>query len=102
MTTDYSADFVSFVRDLVPVEGSLRAAGRDTVSSFDVAVYRFPSAPLAIPAARNILDARTKKQGKSGNGGGCGAIHGNPAEIRRGRHRGGGSRSGKGSSAAGR
>ena len=45
MATDYTADLVSFIRDLVPMEGGYGPQCRDTVSSFGVAVYGFPSAP---------------------------------------------------------
>ncbi len=64
MTIDYSADFVSFVRDLVPVEGSY---GPQAVIPPHLSTWLYTAFPLPAgnPSARNILDARTKKQGKS-------------------------------------
>jgi hypothetical protein len=61
---DYSRDFLAFYRDLFVVEG---AYGPQPVIPPFLAEWisiAFP-APDGNPAARNILDGRTKKQGKS-------------------------------------
>ena len=64
MATDYTTDFVSFYRDLVPVEGSF---GPRAVIPAHLSTWLYSAFPLPAghPAARNIGDFRTKKQGKS-------------------------------------
>lgn len=63
-TSDYRTDFLAFRRDLAPVEGDWGPA--PVIPPFLANWYAaaFPP-PEGNPAARNILDGRTKKQGKS-------------------------------------
>ena len=62
--TDYTKDFAAFYQDLFTVEGAY--GPRPVVPPFLAEWLRaaFP-APSGDPVARNVLDARTKKQGKS-------------------------------------
>lgn len=64
MATDYTRDFVAFFRDKYPVKGSY--GPRPVCPPFLVEWLRlaFPL-PDGNPAARNVLDSRSKKQGKS-------------------------------------
>ncbi len=61
---DYSRDFNAFMRDMVAVEGAY--GPRPVIPPF-LATWLGAAFPLpdGHPAARNILDARSKKQGKS-------------------------------------
>lgn len=74
MQIDYTRDIVSFIRDLVPVEGSYgpRAV---ILPHLETWLYRTHSQPDGNPSARNILDARTKKQGKSATSAGVILYH---------------------------
>ncbi|KKK65670.1 hypothetical protein LCGC14_2971840, partial [marine sediment metagenome] len=64
MTIDYKTDFLAFRRDLCPVEG---AWGPKAIIPEWLAVWYDTTFPLpeGDPATRNVLDARTKKEGKS-------------------------------------
>jgi hypothetical protein len=64
MKPDYSVDFHGFFRDLYVVEG---AFGPKPIIPPFLAAWLQAAFPLpeGNPAARNILDARTKKEGKS-------------------------------------
>lgn len=66
---DYSTDFLSFYRDLYVVEGSY--GPHPIIPPFLAAWLQtaFP-APTGSPAARNIGDFRTKKEGKTSLAGG--------------------------------
>jgi hypothetical protein len=61
---DYSRDFVAFFRDLYPVEG---AYGPIPIIPPFLETWLRAAFPLpeGDPIARNVLDARTKKEGKS-------------------------------------
>lgn len=65
---DYTADFTAFFRDLFPVEGVY--GPKPVIPPFLASWLKFcfPS-PEGHPAARNVLDSRSKKQGKSALGG---------------------------------
>lgn len=69
MAIDYTSDFVSFYRDLFPHEGAY--GPRPIIPPFLEGWMRlcFPL-PEGNPAERNILDSRSKKQGKSALAGG--------------------------------
>jgi hypothetical protein len=62
---DYSRSFIDFFRDLYPVEGAY--GPRPAIPPFLTAWLNtaFPANLGGIPAARNVLDGRTKKEGKS-------------------------------------
>lgn len=63
--TDYTSDIVAFFRDLYPLD-----TGAPVIPIFlaEWLYTAFPP-PEGHPAARNILDSRSKKQGKSATGG---------------------------------
>ncbi len=58
---DYSSDFTAFFRDMVPVDGARPIIPPFLAEWLSIA---FPQ-PTGDPAARNIMDCRTKKEGKS-------------------------------------
>jgi hypothetical protein len=61
---DYTRDMVAFMRDLFPVEGQYGPI--PVIPPFlERWVYAAFPMPDGLPSARNVLDARTKKQGKS-------------------------------------
>ncbi len=70
MTSNYSNDIVAFMRDLYPMAGEF-AKPHPLIPPFLESWLRcaFPL-PEGNPSARNVLDARTKKQGKSTAAGG--------------------------------
>jgi hypothetical protein len=74
MKIDYTRDIVAFVRDFVPMEGAYgpRAVIPPHVETW---LYRTHPQPGGDPAARNVVDARTKKQGKSATAAGVALYH---------------------------
>lgn len=62
--TDFTRDFVAFWRDKCPVKGPFGPRPIVTPSLARFLRLAFPP-PAGDPAARNILDSRPKKQGKS-------------------------------------
>ena len=72
--TDYTRDVVRFFRDFVPVEGAF--GPRPVIPPFlESWLCRTHPLPEGNPAARNIMDARTKKQGKSATAAGVILYH---------------------------
>ncbi len=69
MSKDYTNDFLGFFRDLYRVEGAYgpRPLVPDFLAEFLGLAFRG-----GVPAARNILDARSKKEGKSALAGAVG------------------------------
>lgn len=69
--TDYTKDFQAFYRDMVAVEGAY--GPQPVIPAFleKWLALAFPK-PGGNPAARNIADFRTKKEGKSTNAAGVG------------------------------
>jgi hypothetical protein len=74
MAIDYTRDLGAFVSDLVPMEG---AYGPRAVipPHLETWLYRSHPLPEGDPAARNVLDARTKKQGKTATAAGVILYH---------------------------
>lgn len=74
MATDYTRDLVAFIREFVPMEG---AYGPKAIIPpfFDTWLYRTHPLPEGDPVARNVLDCRTKKQGKSATAAGIILYH---------------------------
>ena len=70
---DYTRDFAAFFKDLFPVEGAF--GPKPVVPPFLESWLRtcFP-APDGNPRGRNILDSRSKKQGKSALAGAVAAL----------------------------
>ena len=62
---DYSNDFLAFRRDMCPVEGEY---GPEPVIPDWLEHWYSSAFPYGDPAARTIMDCRTKKQGKSADG----------------------------------
>ena len=61
---DYTRDVVAFIRDFCPMEGAY--GPRAVILPFlQTWLYRAFPLPEGNPAARNVIDSRTKKQGKS-------------------------------------
>src|SRR5512139_2326245 len=66
---DYTKNFQAFMRDLYPVEGGY--GPRFIIPPFlDTWLQLAFPAPDGHPSARNVMDARTKKEGKSALAGG--------------------------------
>ena len=64
MAIDYTRDIISLIRDFCPMEGAY--GPRAVILPFlEMWLGRAFPLPEGNPAARNVLDSRTKKQGKS-------------------------------------